>query len=833
MEINEKIDLKRLFDIFKSKKLLVCFTLIVFVILGYLYSYKYVTPQYKSTSSLLLIPNTTSETITNSDLTVNSGLITTYSSIAKNSKVLKKVISNLKLSITEEELLSKLSVNVKKNTYIIEITVTDSNPKMAMNITKELSKVFLNEIQAIYNLNNIGIIDEAQLANKPYNIHHKKDLVIFFCIGIVVSSILIIFIYLFNSKIEKEEEIEKYLSIKSLGIVPLNISKKSKDEIIEKNDTKSFVAECINAIRTNILYMNSTNNAKTILITSSTPDEGKSWISSNIATSFAEINKKVLLIDADMRKGRLHKIFDVPNKEGLSEYLYSMTGDVKDDITLGNRFIQETKIPNLHILTNGHLPQNPSELLASTYMKELIALFKTTYDIVIVDAPPCRIVTDSVILSTIVDSTVLVVNSSKTSINELKEVKKSIDLVDGQIIGAILNKVKIAGRAYKNNYYYESSEKLAQYNTSIKGTAKVNELINDALTKLAENNYDLYPEEKDSLLIKEDLNESNMDYWIKQQNQYLEKLMAYISDMKVQFNYSTAQNQRDNKQKLESIHKKLEDLYETSQHDNFSHTTNLNKISQDLDTFKTTYKEISNELESIHTSVNIGSKQINSNNFKFWANVQKDIDSNTKEIANNRNLLENNNNFINSKTQEIINSNNTILENLEHNINSTSQQNLHNTNESLKKIESAISENIKQAIFDNSKNFLDSVQEDREIMLALSQRLTKFEQSTQNLLIEQISNINYAEKINNLNNMITDLKDNYSKLYNLVESINNENKKLKSIPLIANSTFEKTYNINYETIPYHELEELALTILPLKNRNIKTFTPEDYRNVGY
>ncbi len=419
---NENIEITRILDILMRKKFIIIAILIVCIILGCIYSYGYIIPKYKSTTSLLLIPNNNSgnKTITSTDLTLNSELIVTYSNIAKNSKVINKVINNLNLNITEEELLKQIQVNVITDTYIIEISVTDTNSQMAMNITKELANAFLEEIKQIYHLDNIGIIDEAVEQTVPYNINHAKDIIVFFVIGLVISAIYAMIIYIFDNTIKKEEEIEKYLKVKSLGSIPIYANNKNQKH------AKSFITECINSVRTNILYMNSGRKAKTILITSCTPREGKSWVSSNIATSFAETNKKVLLIDCDMRKGRAGKIFKVDNTEGLSNYLYFMTGDIEKDVELAKEYVKETKVPNLHILTNGTTPPNPSELIDSDNMKELLAIFKNIYDIVIIDAPPCKLVTDSIILSTIVDSTVLVINSEVTKINDIREVKKAI-----------------------------------------------------------------------------------------------------------------------------------------------------------------------------------------------------------------------------------------------------------------------------------------------------------------------------------------------------------------------------------------------------------------------
>ena len=207
MNKNENIEFKRMLDILNNKKRIIALILILFIALGYLYSYYYVVPEYKSTSTLLLIPND-DETVTSSDLTLNSGLISTYGNIAKNSKVLKQVINNLNLNIQEGQLLSKIEINIIKDTHIMEISVSDTDPQMATNITKELSNVFLNEIKQIYNLNNIGIVDEAQLPDTPYNINHIKDMFVFVCMGIVVSFAYIVIIYLFDNTIKKEEDIK-------------------------------------------------------------------------------------------------------------------------------------------------------------------------------------------------------------------------------------------------------------------------------------------------------------------------------------------------------------------------------------------------------------------------------------------------------------------------------------------------------------------------------------------------------------------------------------------------------------------------------------------------
>ena len=640
MNKNENIEFKRMLDILNNKKRIIALILILFIALGYLYSYYYVVPEYKSTSTLLLIPND-DETVTSSDLTLNSGLISTYGNIAKNSKVLKQVINNLNLNIQEGQLLSKIEINIIKDTHIMEISVSDTDPQMATNITKELSNVFLNEIKQIYNLNNIGIVDEAQLPDTPYNINHIKDMFMFVCMGIVVSFAYIVIIYLFDNTIKKEEDIEEYIKIKSLGSVPIN---NDKSEIINRENTKTYITESINTIRTNILYMNSTKNAKTILITSCMPREGKSWISTNIAASFAETNKKVLLVDADMRKGRINKIFKVDNRAGLSNYLFNMNSDVEKDVYLAKEYIKETKIPNLHILTNGTIPPNPSELLASSNMKELLAILKSIYDIIIIDAPPCKLVSDSIVLSTIVDSSVIVTNSGNTKISDLKEIKKSINIVGGKIIGAIVNKAKIKGKKYSKKYQNESD--LNTYNKNEKSQT-VEELIEKAIPKLAEKNFDLFlyendlveEQEEEDILLEQIVNNTNYEKneniqrFVNDQNKYLEKVITTVSDMKTQLNANIMQDSIKNKKQSETfqetINRKLDEIKEQSSSilkdeiQNINNEKDFEKISSEIEQVRTNYENI---LEQI--------REINNKEEKFYNNYPDEIDNIYSEIKN-------------------------------------------------------------------------------------------------------------------------------------------------------------------------------------------------------
>ena len=216
--------------------------------------------------------------------------------------------------------------------------------------------------------------------------------------------------------------------------------------VIERKP-KSFVSEAYRTLRTNIQYSSFDKKLKTILVTSSDSNEGKSTISGNLALAFAQSDKRVLLIDCDLRSPSIHKKFKISNIYGLSEVL------------LGTKRISETiKSYNnkIDILPSGNLPPNPSELLGSEAFENLLEQLKESYDLIILDSAPVRVVSDSQLLAAKADGTILVVKKDKTKINYIKESKNLLKNVGANIIGCVLNYNDKPGR--KNKEYYVNEE---------------------------------------------------------------------------------------------------------------------------------------------------------------------------------------------------------------------------------------------------------------------------------------------------------------------------------------------------------------------------------------
>lgn len=234
-----------------------------------------------------------------------------------------------------------------------------------------------------------------------------------------------------------------------------------KKELIAHQDPKSPVSEIFRTLRTNIQFMNSNKKLKTLLVTSTLPGEGKSWVASNLSVAFAQAGKRVVLIDADMRKGRLYNIFGVLPRPGLSNYLSGVSENSFEKNNLIN-YLRETEVPNLYLMPAGNIPPNPSELLITPQMVNLLEELKQECDLIIIDGTPSKLVTDAVILSRIVDSTIVVTAHNQTKKDELEKVIRDIKNVGGNVVGVVYNKIPISSKKYNATYYYASVPQKSQ-----------------------------------------------------------------------------------------------------------------------------------------------------------------------------------------------------------------------------------------------------------------------------------------------------------------------------------------------------------------------------------
>ena len=216
-------------------------------------------------------------------------------------------------------------------------------------------------------------------------------------------------------------------------------------ELITKYDPKSPISEVFRLLRTNIQYINKDEKSTAIMLTSTTPANGKTFVTANLAITLAQANKRVILVDSDIRKPRLHKLFELENELGLSDYLSNSTDGL---------YIRKTNVENLSIVTAGTMVNNPSELIGQEKFKKTIEALKEKYDYVIIDSSPILMVTDSILVSRVVDATILIAIYNKTRIDDLKSAIRRINHVGGNVAGIVLNRTKVILNQYNTKYFY-------------------------------------------------------------------------------------------------------------------------------------------------------------------------------------------------------------------------------------------------------------------------------------------------------------------------------------------------------------------------------------------
>lgn len=216
-----------------------------------------------------------------------------------------------------------------------------------------------------------------------------------------------------------------------------------KRHLITLVNPRSPISESYRALRTNIEFSSVDTQTQIIMVTSAGPAEGKSTVIGNLAVAYAQNDRSVLLIDADLRKPTVHRTFQLTNRYGLSSFLSHQAGL--------EHVIQESEVPNLYVMTAGPIPPNPAEMLGSKSMSKLLDSLRKQFDIILIDTPPVLAVTDAQLLASQSDGAVLVINSGKVKKDIALKAKQNLDRVNARLLGVVLNNVK---RKASEEYYY-------------------------------------------------------------------------------------------------------------------------------------------------------------------------------------------------------------------------------------------------------------------------------------------------------------------------------------------------------------------------------------------
>lgn len=311
----------------------------------------------------------------------------------------------------------------------------------------------LNEVgvAAMSKATNIQVVDRAVFPREPYKPDKPLNILLSVIFGLAGGIGLAFLMDYFDNTIKDTQEIERRMHLPSLGMIPhqaaLHVNNRPR---IAYADSPNQVTEAFRSIGTFILLSSSSRPPRTILVTSPGEKEGKTTICINIAMALADSLGSGIIIDADLRRPRLHHSFDVDNKTGLSSNLSGLSLKEND-----SRLIKQTSVKGLDLITSGPVPPNPSKLLFSPNMKDLLDALSLKYNFVIIDAPPVMGMPDSVLLSRLVDGTILVVKAGETQKDALSATKQILDEINTNLIGVILNGVKKDDLkyGYYSNYF--------------------------------------------------------------------------------------------------------------------------------------------------------------------------------------------------------------------------------------------------------------------------------------------------------------------------------------------------------------------------------------------
>ncbi len=318
--------------------------------------------------------------------------------------------------------------------------------------TKRLLQSIKIDLSGQFSANNIRIIDEAVVPENPYRPRKLLNIAIGLVAGLILGLIFSFLSEFLSQTVKSAKEVEEILKLPLLGFIPHEKQRKDfEDYRIMLKEGNVLTAENIRNIRTMLSFSLNAGKIKSLLITSSLQGEGKSFISSSLATAFAQAGKKVLLIDGDLRRGRLHRVFKISNEKGLSS-LWT------EGQTLENakQNIQKTDVKNLFVLTSGPRPANSSELLSTSVLKDFVDMLVSSYDLIFIDCPASLPVADTFLWGQIIDKAVFAVKQGKTSTKSAKFALERMKQANIKIIGCVLNDCRQSGTPYGEYGYYKS-----------------------------------------------------------------------------------------------------------------------------------------------------------------------------------------------------------------------------------------------------------------------------------------------------------------------------------------------------------------------------------------
>ena len=422
-------------------------------------------PTYTASVQMYVNSDDATSSIDLNDLYYAQKVVTTYINFLKTKVFYTQVIEESNLNYTSGELKEMIEINALNNTEIFQISVTSDSAEDSYILVTAMQKLAPEHIKGIKASAEINVVDPVVYPNGPSGPNILLNTAIGGLLGLFLSISITILWEIIDVNVKNQDDLKRKYNKPILGSIPDYEERNTKRNLVQritskfvrknlrndnviKDDTDFLITEAYKELRTNLRYTLRKEGCKRILINSPISQDGKSTICTNLGVTIAQTGARVLLMDCDLRKGRLHNFFNLKRNPGISELLIGLSKE-KDAI-------QNTRYENLQVITMGKIPPNPIELLSGGQMEELLKSLEKNYDFIIIDTPPVNVVSDALSLTKLVDGVVLVVRENVTSHPNISSAISKLEFVDAKIIGFTLNGISMKrGIKSKSKYYYD------------------------------------------------------------------------------------------------------------------------------------------------------------------------------------------------------------------------------------------------------------------------------------------------------------------------------------------------------------------------------------------
>ncbi|SDP25194.1 capsular exopolysaccharide family [Arthrobacter sp. ok909] len=393
--------------------------------------------------------------------TFSQARVQSYVRTVQTPVVLQPVIDALGLPLTSGELAKKVAATTDLNTVLINVSVSDSSPAQAAAIAEAVANSLVKAVDSLEKPKvggsspvSLSIITPATAPLVPSAPNTRVDLVLGLIVGLALGIGAAVLRTALDNRIRGEADLRRVTEAPLLGGISFD-QDATRKPLLTQAAPQSPRAESFRQLRTNLQFANVSGKAKTVLLTSSLPGEGKSTTATNLAIALAQAGQTVCLVDADLRRPMIGEYLGLERGAGLTTALVG-SADIAD-------LLQQWGDNELFVLTSGQIPPNPSELLGSSEMKRLLLRLEQSFDAVIIDAPPLLPVTDAAVLSQHVGGVVLVVGAQKTRHQDLEKSLNALAMVGSNLLGVVLNRLPLKGPdAYTYSYYSADHSKSSE-----------------------------------------------------------------------------------------------------------------------------------------------------------------------------------------------------------------------------------------------------------------------------------------------------------------------------------------------------------------------------------